>query len=255
MDWGELKPIASALVLPPAGPLLLAAIGGALAASRWRKLGGVLAATGLGAAWLLSTHAVALMLVAALVPEVPAVTPAQVASVQAIVVLGGGTQESAPEYGAAQPGPHTLARLRYGAWLARRTGQPLAFAGGVGWASAGTQRTSEAAVAQRVWQDEYGLAARWLDDQSRDTRENAQRLARMLQADGVRRIALVSDAWHLPRAMLHFRSAGFEVLPAPTGLPSPVDRPVLEWLPSAHGLALSRHALREWLGTRIASTG
>jgi uncharacterized SAM-binding protein YcdF (DUF218 family) len=251
MDPGELKPILAALVLPPAGPLLLALLG-LLTASRHRRAGWTIVLAGLAASWLLSTHAIGLMLLEALVPPVAAVAPAQLRDVQAIVVLGGGLQESAPEYGEAQPSPNTLARLRYGAWLARRTGKPLGFAGGVGWAAAGTQTATEGAIARRVLQDEYGLTLRWLDDRSRDTEENAQRMAQLLRPDGVGRIALVSDAWHLPRATLHFRAAGLDVLPAPTGFPASVERPILEWLPSPHGLALSRHALREWLGRLVA---
>ncbi|RYF39712.1 MAG: YdcF family protein, partial [Comamonadaceae bacterium] len=57
---------------------------------------------------------------------------------------------------------------------------------------------------------------------------------------------------HIPRAALEFRRAGFEVLPAPTGYAVVRERPALEWLPSAHGLAMSRQVVREWLGLQVA---
>ena len=251
MEPGALKPILTALALPPAGPLLLALLGLALA-WRWRRAGIALAAAGVGITLALSLNAVAVFLARHLVQLPPPITDAALARVQAIVVLGGGVLPQAPEYGAAQPSEHTLARLRHGAWLARRSGKPLAFAGGIGWSASGTDAV-EGTVARRVLREDYGLTVRWLDDRSRDTRENAERMATLLRPDGVRRIALVSDAWHLQRAEAHFRGVGLEVVPAPTQFPATRERTLLEWLPSTHGLTLSRQVLREWLGLRLTA--
>lgn len=251
MEMGELKPVLAALVLPPAGPLLLALLGLWLA-RRWRGAGLALAAFAIVLALALGTHGVGLLLARTLLPETVAVQPQQVRSAQAIVVLGGGVLPTAPEYGPAQPGANTLARLRYGAWLARRTGLPLGFAGGIGWASTGMLTESEGAVARRVLQEDYGLAVRWVDDRSRDTAENAQRMAQLMLPQGIRRIALVTDGSHMPRSVRAFRGAGFEVLPAPTGLPAPRYRPLLEWLPSSSGAVLCREVLREWLALKVS---
>ena len=90
MEPGELKPILTALVLPPAGPLLLATAGCALVAWRRRKAGVALAFAGIALLWLLSCHAVAMRLSDTLLPPVQPATPRQLQSVQAIVVLGGG---------------------------------------------------------------------------------------------------------------------------------------------------------------------
>lgn len=251
MEPGELKPLLTALALPPAGPLLAALLGLWLARRR-RAAGLGLAALAIVLALALSTHGVGRFLARTLLPPVAAAQPAQVRTTQAIVVLGGGVLPHAPEYGAAQPAAETLERLRYGAWLARRTGLPVGFAGGVGWASAGTATEAEGTVAQRVLQEDWGVAARWVDTQSRDTAENASRMAALLAPQGVRHIALVTDAWHMPRAAAAFRRAGFEVLPAPTGFAGPRSRPLLEWLPSSPGLVLCRAVLREWLALRVA---
>lgn len=253
MEPGELKPVLTALVLPPAGPLLLALLG-VLIATRRRRLGLAVATLAIATAFLLGTNAVALLLAPHLMPDVRAAQPQDLQAAQAIVVLGGGVHPEAPEYGVAQPSPHTLQRLRYGAWLARQTGKPLAFAGGVGWAAAGTGVEPEGAVARRVL-DEYGLQPRWLDDRSRDTAENAARMAQILHPAGVRRIALVTDATHMPRAAAAFRRAGFEVAQAPTDFPSPRSRPLLEWLPSGAGAQANRSLLREWLARLVARAG
>ncbi len=122
---GELKAIAGALLLPPASPLLLAAAG-----LFWlrHRVGRLLIATGLLALWLLSCNAVAVLLAQRVLPPVNVLEPSQqaqlgasgVSGVQAIVVLGGGLQTLAPEYGQAQPNASTAARLRYGIHLAKR---------------------------------------------------------------------------------------------------------------------------------------
>jgi uncharacterized SAM-binding protein YcdF (DUF218 family) len=248
MQPGELKPILTALVLPPTGPLLLALL--ALALGR-RRLGAGLAAAAVVLTLALSTNGVALQLARVLMPPLQPVQPQQLRAVQAIVVLGGGVRPSAPEYGSPQLAEASLLRLRYGVRLARQSGKPLAFAGGLGWAANG-QAEPEAVVARRVLQEEYGLAPRWLDDRSRDTAENAQRMAEQTRPEGVRRIALVTDATHMARAAAEFRRAGFEVLPAPTNFPTPVNAGVLEWLPSTEGVATNRALIREALGRLVA---
>lgn len=246
MDMNEWKPVLAALVLPPAGLLLLCLLGLWLAA-RWRRAGTTLALLGVLSLWLLSCHAVGLELAHRLLPAHAPVTAQQLQSVQAIVVLGGGVLPEAPEYGAAQPAGATLARLRYGVWLARGSGKPLAFAGGVGWTAVGTGAASEGQVARRVAQQDYGIALRWVDDQSRDTLENAQRVAALLRRDGVTRIALVTDGLHMQRALRAFGSTGLQLVAAPTQMPSWRERAVIEWLPSARGLELSRRVLLERL--------
>jgi uncharacterized SAM-binding protein YcdF (DUF218 family) len=95
------------------------------------------------------------------------------------------------------------------------------------------------------------LTLRWIDKQSRDTAENAARTHDLLAPAGIHHIALVTHAWHLPRSQALFEQAGFTVLPAPMGFVLPSERPLLEWLPSAHGLTASRQVLREWLALQV----
>jgi uncharacterized SAM-binding protein YcdF (DUF218 family) len=249
---GELKPVLAALVLPPAGPLLLA-LAGVLLARRQRRAGLVLSLAGIVIAWALSTNAVALVLARLLLPPVAPAVLQDVQKTQAIVVLGGGVLPRAPEYGEVQPSANTLARLRYGARLARQSTLPLGFAGGIGWASGAMRTESEGAVARRVLEQEYGVKPQWVEDQSRDTEENARNMGALLLSQGVRRVALVTDAWHMPRAVAEFRRAGFDVLPAPTGFPGPHARPLLEWLPSASGMLLGREVVREWLARQVST--
>lgn len=253
MELGELKPVLAALALPPAAPLLLALIGVVIALRR-RGLGLVLATLGIVATFVLCTEGMGYLLFRDLHPKVAAARPQDLQQVQAIVVLGGGVWQDAPEYGGAQPSEESLVRLRYGARLARQTGKPLAVAGGVGW-GARAEAVPEGVVARRMLQEDYGLVPRWVDDRSRDTAENAARMAELAGRAGVKRIALVTDAIHMPRAVLQFRHAGFEVVPAPTAFPSKDHSALLEWLPSAKGLAVCRYIVREWLGRMVARAG
>ena len=254
-----LKPLLTAVILPPLAPLLLALVGWLLAVKR--KRGGLaLVLFALTLLWLLSCHGTAVWLSRNVLPQFAPLAPTEVTQVsqlqtdkvQAIVVLGGGVLPLAPEYGEAQPRAETAARLRYGLWLARQSGLPVAFTGGLGWAAHGSQTESEAEVARRVAQRDYGVTLRWLEADSRDTAENARLLAPVLKRDGVQRIALVTNAWHMPRAVAAFEKTGLVVLAAPMGFVLPGEHPLLEWLPSAQGLLASRQVLREWLGIAVA---
>lgn len=53
------------------------------------------------------------------------------------------------------------------------------------------------------------------ETQARTTQEEAVRLGDLLRSRGARRILLVTDSQHLPRAEALFERAGFEVLSAP----------------------------------------
>ena len=249
MELGSLKPVLTSLVLPLAFFPLLGLLGLVLVAKRKRS-GWLLCSVAFCGLWLLSCEVTVVWLARTALPQYPPITAAQLkaSQVQAIVVLGGGTYPQSPEYGTAQPGPSTAARLRYGIWLSRQSGLPIAFSGGSGWAAGSNVKTSEADVAARVAQEDYGFTLRWLENQSRDTAENAQLVAPLLKRDGVQRIALVTDALHMPRAVAEFERTGLLITPAPTGYVLPIKSGVLQWLPSTHSLSGSTRLIHEVLG-------
>lgn len=168
------------------------------------------------------------------------------AGAQAIVVLGGGLNRHALEYGGESVHERTLVRLRYGAHLARQFDLPVLVSGG----QPPRAQVSEADAMAAVLEKEFGIGVRWREDQSRDTAENAERSTRMLRSAGVERILLVTQAFHMPRARHLFAQAGLEVVPAPTEMPSERDEPpaLLDFLPSATALLQSYYALHEWQG-------
>src|ERR1700680_1587890 len=129
-----LKTLLHTLLLPPAGPLLLAAAGALLAGrasgAALRRTGWVLLITGLAASWLLATTLVAEALTRA-AQRCPALDLTHPLQAQAIVILGGEMERiDAPEYGHEPAVELTLLeRLNYGAFVARRTGLPVLVSG------------------------------------------------------------------------------------------------------------------------------
>jgi uncharacterized SAM-binding protein YcdF (DUF218 family) len=239
-----LKALLKALVLPPAGPLLLAAAG-IVIARRHPRRGRFIAAAGIASLWLLATPVVAFLLLQSLNVH-PALDAEQARTTQAIVILGGGTRSNALEYGGDTVGRLTLERVRYGARVARRTGLPVLVTGG-----ATSDTEPEAALMAQVLTGEFGVPVRWIEPDALNTHENAVRSTAILRQDGIDRIVLVAHSFDMARARAEFVAQGMSVVPAPTGIPSDEPDALLDWLPSMAGLQGSYYALYEWLGLAV----
>lgn len=238
-----LKKIISALILPPTGLVLLVLCGLWVMRSRPRA-GRALALAGLALLLALSLPVVRTPLMQGL-EQHPVIPQAQLHSAQALVVLGAGIYPGAPEYGGDTVSRHSLERVRYAAHLQRAAGLPALFSGGSPYGG-----KPEGQAMAEVMQ-ELGGIARWAETRSRDTRENAEFSATMLHGEGIRRIVLVSHAWHLRRAVELFERQGFTVIPAPMGFSRPMPDGIAAWLPSADALLDSSLALKEWLGKLV----
>lgn len=236
-----LKKIISALLLPPLSPILIAALGLWLLPRRPR-VGIVLAWLGLGLAYALSMPIVGQRLLAT-VDYWPPLDLREAKKAQAIVVLGGGTYNRAPEYGRDTVDATPLVRLRYAARVARETGLPVLTSGA---GPKGGQ--SEADSMRDALARDFGVTARWVEGDSDDTRENAINSAAILQREGIRRVVLVTHAYHMRRAMEEFRRAGIDTIPAPTGFATAGPFGITSLLPRADGLEYSQYAMKELLG-------
>ncbi|UTH74561.1 YdcF family protein [Chromobacterium sp. IIBBL 290-4] len=242
-DWSVMVAVhrvAGALLLPPLINLL-PIVAGAMVIQRWRRLGRALIACGLVLSYLLSTPQMAMWLAQGLEPY-PVIQARDLAGVDAIVVLSGGKRPAA-EYGDMEPNGMTLARLRYGAYLAKASHKPLLVTGG---APLGGE--AEGKVMARALQRDFGVRARWVEDRSNTTLENALFSADILKGDGVRRIALLSHGWHLARAVPFFERTGLQVLPAPMSLVRYEGPGWYQWLPSGAALSDCYDLLREYVG-------
>lgn len=233
-------------LLPPANGLLLALVG-LLCLRRKPRLGKALIGAGIAILVLLSLHVVAIQLIRPLEQRHPPLDLAKVADVRAgaIVVLAGGRDRLAPEFsGQDDVSDDTLIRLRYGALLARSMQKPVLVTGGQ---PDGSGR-SEAEAMQLSLQRDFGVSVRWAETTSNTTRENARHSAVLLGRENIRRIVLVTHAWHMPRAVETFTAAGFEVVPAPMAYMSARPITPLDFLPRAKSLKDSSRALHEWIG-------
>jgi uncharacterized SAM-binding protein YcdF (DUF218 family) len=246
----ELWPKIAGQVLTPPGLILVIATIGYLIRIRWKWTGGFIIAGSLALLLILSVPFIAKQLIAPLENQflpLSTLTPeAAVKQADVIVVLGGGRYAGAPEYDGDTVGQYTLERLRYAAKLSRQTGLPLLVSGGRPYA----EESSEATLMRQTLEQDFGIRPRWVESDSTNTLENAQFTKKILQEAGVRRIFLVTHAWHMPRAVWAFTGTGLSVTAAPTGFTTltPGDRRLLGYLPGTRGLTVSALALRERIG-------
>ena len=252
-----LKPILTGLIMPAAlGPLLVVVLSLWAFSCSPKHMALRLPITFSGlvglSLWLVSCPAVAVWLSLHLLPQVKAIQVSDLKQqqVQAIVVLGGGAEAFTHEYAGPNLTTASMSRLLYGLHLAQSTHLPMAFTGGKGWGGQDKQ-APEAEVADAVLARLHAPALRWQENQSRDTRENAQMTANILQKEGITHIALVTHAWHMPRSVRNFEDAGFKVLPAPMGYIQTHAQPLLQWIPNGGAFQDSCAVLKEWLGWRL----
>ncbi len=234
-----LKLVARTLILPPNGLLILATVGLFLM-RRNRRLGTALVGIGLVSLWLCALPVVADAL-QRLTEGYPPLDLSRPVNAQAVVILAGGSVRIAPEYGGPAAGFETLERVIYGAFVARRTSLPVLVSGSA----------LEAAAMQATLSRDLGIRTRWVENRSGDTFQNAQFSARILHADGIHRIILVTESTHEWRAAHEFMSAGLEVVPAPVGILPREKLGLPKFLPSVEALLRSNLAVYELIGDPV----
>ncbi|MFP5427031.1 MAG: YdcF family protein [Gammaproteobacteria bacterium] len=168
------------------------------------------------------------------------------ARADAIVVLGAGRERGDPAWGGQdQPTGTALERMRYAAQLAKASGLPVLISGGLHY---GTPPSEAQLMADRL-RDDFGVQVKWKEEGSRTTWENAQMSAQVLQPLGIRRVVVVTQAWHMQRSRWSFERAGFEVVAAPVGfLGQDHARPFAGLLPDSRAVWQSGQLLNEAVG-------
>lgn len=232
-----LKALARTLILPPAGPLMVALAGLWLMRGD-RRLGLILISSAIVFLWICGTPLFADWITRR-AEGYPALDPSQPVQAQAIVIIGGGEERNpAPEYGGSVADDVLLERLAYGAFLAKRTSLPVLISGA----------PREIMAMNITLARNFGVNVRWIEDQSSDTFENARFSGRILRRAQVRRIVLVTSSTHMWRAAHEFMEVGFEVVPAPVGILTGRELNAFSFVPSAHALSRTNAAIYELLG-------
>ena len=97
-------------------------------------------------------------------------------------------------------------------------------------------------------EQEFDTPVKWVEDKSDNTLENARYSYHLLQQSGIKRIYLVTHAWHMPRSLSVFQAVGFEVIPAPTAYTTRYKTNLMTFIPNADALVTSRIYLHEIIG-------
>ncbi|HWB49243.1 MAG TPA: YdcF family protein [Stellaceae bacterium] len=228
-------------LVPPTGLIVLVAL--AVWATLWHPRLGISVA--LVAVSLL--YLAALPVVAARMLEDVEVRPAEppdFSGAQAIVVLGGGIHRGdggkAPDTLSAS----SLERLDFAAHAYRKLGLPVAVTGG----QIKGAHIGEATLMKAVLEDDFGVPVNWVEKQSRTTFENALNTQRLLQADNITTVVVVTNAWHMRRALWCFERVGLHAIPYPAPLTYAETDRADDYLPSTAALQDSYHALHEAIG-------
>lgn len=216
---------------------------------RWPRLAGACFVAGLGGLWLMSLPVV--MQEAASRLESELALPVQAWSTlaqraDAIVILGAGRERGDPAWdGIDQPTGIALERVRYAARLAKASGLPVLTSGGLHYGSP----PSEAWIMAQSLRDDFGTSARWMEERSRTTWENAEFSAQLLAEHGIKRVVVVTQAWHMQRSRWSFEQQGLQVIPAPVGfLGTDNARPLGGWLPESKAIWQNGQLLNEAVG-------
>ncbi len=238
--WAITNTLAAWLI--PPGCLIVLAGYGLLRVRQHPRSGKALIVLALVSLWALSTPWLSRLLLQAWEPV--AMNVLQAPPAQAIVVLGGGQNVAAPEFGGDTVNDATLTRVRYAAHLQRLTGKPLLVSGG---APEGNPRT-EAHVMKAVVETDFKVAVTWVETASANTLENARESRALLAPLGIHRIYLVTHARHMARAQWAFRQAGFDVVAAPTAYSTHFRLSVVDFMPRGSALHDSNDFFHEIIG-------
>jgi uncharacterized SAM-binding protein YcdF (DUF218 family) len=174
--------------------------------------------------------------------------PAEPTEIDGIVVLGGGLDGEVNSvrggYELNRSGDRFVEALRL---ALIHPNARIVIAGGP---AALVQQEPEALAGKRLF-EAFGVAADriLLDDQSRNTEENALFAKQLAGATEGQTWLLVTSAFHMPRAVGLFRKAGFPVVPWPADyLASGAEGVRIKADQSPENMAVSSIALREWTG-------
>jgi uncharacterized SAM-binding protein YcdF (DUF218 family) len=228
----------------------------ALLFARRRRLQKAVLILALVLLWLAGNRWVAMGLARAL--EWRYLPPNPVPQAEVMVVLGGGTETPDPPRSIVEVNG-SGDRLLYAVWLYQQgKAQHILLSGGaLDWTVVNTSPAQDmSTLMQMLGVPEQAI---WLQQDSRNTYEDAVNCARILREKGINRVLLVTSAWHMPRAVKLFQAQELDVIPLPTDYNvtqadwerlwgSDPRAWILGALPSIDHMALTTKMLKEYIG-------
>lgn len=243
------------MALPPASLAVGLLVAGAFALVGLRRLARLVVVLAIAELLLLSLRPVSDVLTALLEEQARAEAKAAPACCyDAIVVLGGGIGPAEPPQ---IPDPHltdSADRIWHAARLYHRGLAPRIIVSGGGGGNGGAGMSE--AEAMRLFLGDLGVPkeAIVIEGASLNTIENI-RYVRKLVKEG--RVALVTSATHMPRALRLARIAGLNVAAFPTDWALPPEDPTSwkTWIPALGALSISTIALLEIMANTFDRRG
>lgn len=240
----ELTKIITSVIMPPFNALLLWLFALICFGFGRKKLGTLAAIIGIAILYIFSIPYTSRLLNDSLITE-DNLTLNDYRSAQAIVLLGGGVRDSKELFAKLATNQVATERVRYAAFLQRETQLPLLITGSA------ANGTSEAKVMADELAQFYQVPTEWLEQKAKTTKENALFSRNILEKQGIQRIILVTNQWHMQRARMLFEQQGFEVLPASVGAgatPETYGMNLMYFVPQAGAMHSNMLALKEWIG-------
>jgi uncharacterized SAM-binding protein YcdF (DUF218 family) len=181
----------------------------------------------------------------------------QLATAEAIVVLGGATRSAVPPRPAVDL-QESGDRVIYAAQLYRQKKAPFIILSGgrIEWFGKGTPESQDMATILTS----IGIPAEALiqEPDSLNTYENAVNVKKILESRKIKKILLVTSAIHMPRSLLIFQKQNIDVIPAPTDflvssgeleeLTSTPKSAILNLIPDTNNIDKFTSALKEYIG-------
>jgi uncharacterized SAM-binding protein YcdF (DUF218 family) len=200
--------------------------------------------------WGASTTVVADIVLNSLEKNYPPRTAESMETADAIVVLGGVTRGTVPGIGLTDF-DGGVDRVIHAARLFKAGKAPLLIL--TGGNAAGLQPESEAMAEFAAF---MGVSAdkMVLESASRNTWQNGANCKRIFEEQGIKKILLVTSAYHIRRAEAVFEHFGVAVIPAATDYQLVEgEATILDWLPSASALDTTTKGIKEYLGWWVFS--
>ena len=166
-----------------------------------------------------------------------------------VIVLGGALEHPASWQAHGQvPLGQSVERMTVPVgWMHAHPELQLVFSGGEGRLL--TTGVTEGQLATQFYREQgLDMARVHIEQGSRTTRENAQRVAQTLgERCHNERWLLVTSAWHMPRSVPEFEAVGCQITPYPVDFRTGESTPWTEYR-MAESLLRWQVALHEWLG-------
>ncbi len=234
----------------------------ALILSRRRKLQTALIVTAIAVLWLGGNPFISSLALRSL--EWRYLPPNPVPWAEAIVVLGGGTDPA--EYPRSTTEINGSGdRVLYGALLYKEGKSPLVLLSGGSITFLGKHPSTPAEQMAEImkWMG-VPESAMVLQTKSQNTYEDALYCSQILKDRGIKRIILVTSAFHMPRAVGLFEHQGFKVIPAPTDykvtqqswdnlVHGDLQSKMVALLPDVNDMSLIALTLKEYIGIAVYS--